>query len=131
VFTGLVRQEQTPGLLAACDLCVAPHVANSDGSPFFGSPTKLFEYLAAGRAVIASRLGQLGEVLEHDRNAWLVPPGDPAALAEAIVRLARDPALRARLGREGLADARGKHGWDSHVARILERLSPRASGARS
>lgn len=129
VFIGLVAQDATPGLLAACDLCLAPLVANQDGSPFFGSPTKLFEYLASGRPVIASRLGQLGEVLDHDRNAWLVPPGDPDALAEAIVRLAGDPALRARLGGEGLSDAREKYGWESHVARILARLSRPVSDA--
>jgi len=88
IFAGLVPQEDTPELLAACDLCVSPHVPNEDGSPFFGSPTKLFEYLASGRAVVASDLGQIGEVLEHDRNAWLVPPGDPGLLTDALVRLA-------------------------------------------
>jgi len=131
LFTGLVPQAQTPELLAACDLCLAPHVANQDGSPFFGSPTKLFEYLASGRPVIASRLGQLGEVLEHDRNAWLVPPGDPGSLAEAIVRLASDPPLRARLGEAGLVAARERHSWDAHVARILARLSQPESKASS
>jgi glycosyltransferase involved in cell wall biosynthesis len=118
-----VPQAETPELLAACDLCVSPHVPNEDGSPFFGSPTKLFEYLASGRAVIASDLGQIGEVLEHDRNAWLVPPGDAVALADALVRLADDPALRRRLGDAGRDDACRRFSWTAHVERILERLT--------
>jgi len=122
-FTGMVGFDETPGLLAACDLCLSPHVPNPDGSPFFGSPTKLFEYMASGRPVIASELGQIGEVLRHDRTAWLVPPGDPGSLAQAIVELERRPELRERLGREARRDAERAHSWAAHVDRILERLA--------
>jgi glycosyltransferase involved in cell wall biosynthesis len=121
-FTGLVPQDETPAYLAASDVCVSPHVPNADGSTFFGSPTKLFEYMASGRAIVASRLGQIGEVLEHGRNGWLVPPGDARALADAIVLLASEPELRGRLGGAAAADAIREHTWDAHVARILERL---------
>ncbi|HKW78841.1 MAG TPA: glycosyltransferase, partial [Candidatus Limnocylindria bacterium] len=51
-FAGLVPQAEAPGYLAASDVVVAPHVPNADGSPFFGSPTKLFEYMAMGKAVV-------------------------------------------------------------------------------
>lgn len=122
VFTGLLPQHETPEYLAACDLCVSPHVPNADGSPFFGSPTKLFEYLATGRAVLASDLGQIGEVLDHERNALLVPPGDVDALVAGLVRLANDPDLRSRLGEAGLQDARKRFSWTAHVQRILDRL---------
>jgi len=130
VFTGLLPFAETPGWLAACDLCLSPHVPNADSSAFFGSPTKLFEYLASGRAVIASDLGQIGEILEHDRTAWLVPPGDVDALGEAIVRLSRDAALRERLGREGLRVARSKYTWNAHVERIFAKLAVGASPDR-
>ncbi len=53
-----------------------------DGSRFFGSPTKLFEYMAMGKGIVASRLDQLAEVLEHDQTAWLVTPGDVEELAD-------------------------------------------------
>ena len=123
VFTGLLPFAETPGWLAACDLCLSPHVPNADSSAFFGSPTKLFEYLASGRAVIASALGQIAEILEHDRTAWLVPPGDVGALADAIARLSRDAVLRERLGRGGSRLVRSEHSWTAHVDRILARLA--------
>jgi glycosyltransferase involved in cell wall biosynthesis len=109
--------------VAAFDLALAPHVPNADGSPFFGSPTKLFEYLAAGKPVVASRLGQIAEVIEHGVNGWLVPPGDAEALAAAVTALAGDPALRERLGRAARAGAAARHGWDAHVRRILDALA--------
>jgi glycosyltransferase involved in cell wall biosynthesis len=132
-FTGAVGFDEIPELLAACDLCVSPHVPNPDGSPFFGSPTKLFEYMAAGRAVVASELGQIGDVLEHGRNGWLVPPGDPAALARAVVHLAYEPRLRSTLGRAARSDVLHRHSWNAHVGRILARLAhpTGAHGARA
>lgn len=123
VFTGMVPQDRAPALLVACDVCVSPHVPNPDGTAFFGSPTKLFEYLATGRPVVASALGQIGDVLEHDRSALLVPPGDVDALAAALLRIGGDAALRARLGAAGRAAAVERHSWRAHVARILARLA--------
>jgi glycosyltransferase involved in cell wall biosynthesis len=93
-----VPQEEGPAYLAACDVLVATHVPNPDGSKFFGSPTKLFEYMATGRGIVASRLGQIAEVLEHGRTALLTEPGSPDALAEALARMVHDERLRAELG---------------------------------
>jgi glycosyltransferase involved in cell wall biosynthesis len=126
VTTGLVPQEEAPQYLAACDILVAPHVPNPDGSVFFGSPTKLFEYMAMGKAVVASKLGQIGDVLAPGTTALLVPPGEPAPLAEALGRLAGDPELRRRLGAAARAAVLRGFTWKSHVARIIERLAERA-----
>jgi glycosyltransferase involved in cell wall biosynthesis len=122
IFTGMVPQEEGPEHLAAMDILVAPHVPNADGTRFFGSPTKLFEYLAMGRAVVASRLEQIGDVLEDGRTAVLVPPGDEAALARSIVALIDDPARRAALGAAARAVALERHTWAAHVRGITERL---------
>jgi len=127
-FTGMVDFDETPGFLAACDLCISPHVPNTDRTPFFGSPTKLFEYMASGRAIVASRLGQIGDVLQHERNAWLVTPGDVDELVSGIERLASDDELRRRLGETARADAVGRHSWSVHVERILERLANPSAG---
>lgn len=121
-FTGLVDQHEGPAHLAAADILVSPHVPNPDGTPFFGSPTKLFEYMAMGRPVVASSLGQIAEVLDDGRTALMVPPGDRAALAAAMARLADDAALRARLAAAARAEAVAHHTWRAHVARILARL---------
>jgi glycosyltransferase involved in cell wall biosynthesis len=122
VFTGLVPQTDGPAHLAACDILVSPHVPNRDGSPFFGSPTKLFEYMAMGKGIVASRLEQIGEVLTHDETAWLVAPGDPDDLAHGLARLVADPDRRTRLGRAARQAAVERHTWRQHTRRTIERL---------
>jgi glycosyltransferase involved in cell wall biosynthesis len=124
-FTGLVAQEEGPEHLAACDVLVSPHVPNADGSPFFGSPTKLFEYMAMGRGIVASDLDQIGEVLRHGETAWLVPPADVGMLADGLDRLVRDVALRNALGAAARRAALAEHTWHAHVLRTLEALDAR------
>ena len=122
VFTGLVPQAEGPAYLAACDIYASPHVPNQDGSPFFGSPTKLFEYMAMGRAIVASSLDQIAEVLEDGRTALLVPPGDANALAGAMTRLLEDVPLRKALGAAARREALARHTWRAHVGRTVEAL---------
>jgi glycosyltransferase involved in cell wall biosynthesis len=122
VFTGLVPQDEGPAYLAACDVLISPHVPNPDGTPFFGSPTKLFEYMAMGKGIVASNLDQIGEVLDHGRDAWLVPPGDVDALADAIRRLVCDRRLRERLGERAREQAVARHTWRQHTGRTIDRL---------
>ena len=125
VFTGLVPQVDGAAHMAACDILASPHVPNPDGTPFFGSPTKLFEYMAMGKGIVASDLDQIGEVLDHDRTAWLVEPGAPDALAEGLRVLMDDPARRARLGEAARKDVVAKHTWVKHTERIVEALKER------
>jgi glycosyltransferase involved in cell wall biosynthesis len=120
VFAGRVPPSEIPAYLDACDVLVSPHVALPDEIPFFGSPTKLFEYMASGRAIIASSLGQIADVLDHGRTAWLVPPGDVAALAQALRRLAGDRDLRKELGARARRTARTSHTWGRNVRCILD-----------
>jgi glycosyltransferase involved in cell wall biosynthesis len=121
-LTGVVPHSRAVELLACCEVCVSPHVPNPDGTAFFGSPTKLFEYMGLGRAIVASDLDQIGEVLEDGRTALLTAPGDVPAAASAVARLLDDEALRARLGQAALLAAIGSHSWDAHVGRILQAL---------
>jgi len=119
-FTGMIPQEMAPDYLAACDLFASPHVPNGDGTRFFGSPTKLFEYMAMGRAIVASRLEQIAEVLEHEKTGLLVPPGDAASLAAALDRLLGDPSLAARLGAAARERAATHHTWEANARAILD-----------
>lgn len=117
---GLVPQDDAPAWLDACDLYVSPHIPNADGTPFFGSPTKLFEYMAMGRGIVASRLGQIGAVLEDGRTARLVPPGDIPALADALWRLVTHPEEASVLGRAARAETEEHYTWTANVRRLLE-----------
>lgn len=116
---GLVPHADMPAYLAACDVLVSPHGRQADGGEFFGSPTKLFEYMAAGRPIVASAVGQIADVLQDEQSALLVPPDDPAALSQAIVRLVDDPCLRSRLGQSARQAAVERHTWRQNAERLL------------
>jgi glycosyltransferase involved in cell wall biosynthesis len=120
IFTGAVRHDRVPPLLDACDILVAPHIPLADGSDFFGSPTKIFEYLAMGKAIVASRLGQIGEVLVDQETALLVEPGNVAELAAAMRKLVDSESLRMRLGANARAVAERKHTWQQNAQRVLD-----------
>jgi glycosyltransferase involved in cell wall biosynthesis len=121
-LTGVVSRERALELLAASDVCVSPHVPNPDGSRFFGSPTKLFEYMGLAKPIVASDLEQIGKVIDHKRTGLLCPPGDASAAAAAVVRLLDDEPLRRRLGEGALEEARTTYSWTAHARRILDAL---------
>jgi glycosyltransferase involved in cell wall biosynthesis len=123
VFTGLVPQHEGPCYLAASDAFVASHVPNADGSKFFGSPTKLFEYMAMARPIVASALDQIAEVLEDGRTAVLVKPGDVESLAAGLRRIVEDRALGTRLGAAARAEVLAKYTWTRHVGVMLDALA--------
>ena len=135
-LAGLVPQAEAPGYLAASDLVLSPHVQNEDGSPFFGSPTKLFEYMAMGLPIVASELDQIGDVLEPavrvsdlplddlpaDAVALLAAPGSERELSVGIRQLVDEPHWRKVLGGNARRLATQRYTWDAHVAAILARL---------
>jgi glycosyltransferase involved in cell wall biosynthesis len=120
IFTGVVSHDRVPRLLDACDILVAPHVPLADGSEFFGSPTKIFEYMAMGKGIVASRLGQIGEVLVDGETALLVEPGNVAELTTAIVKLIESEKLRRGLGARAREVAEREHTWTRNARRVLE-----------
>jgi len=81
---------------------------------------KLFEYLAAGRAILASDLPVLREVL-NETNAQLLPPEEPEVWREALLRLKKYPERRARLGQQARQDAQ-RYSWTERARRALEGL---------
>ena len=115
-FTGQVPPAAVPERLAGADVLVLPNPASAI-STHATSPLKLFEYMAAGRAIVASDLPAIREVLTHGENAVLVPPGDAAALANGIRNLEHAAVTRARLADAARA-AVTEYSW----ARRAERL---------
>ncbi|MFN2576171.1 MAG: glycosyltransferase [Pyrinomonadaceae bacterium] len=120
IFVGHVSHERVPALLDACDILLSPHVPLEDGSPFFGSPTKLFEYMAMGKGIVASRLGQIGEVLTNEETALLVEPGNVRELREAILRLTNSRELRERIGAAARDAAVERHTWKQNAQRVIQ-----------
>ena len=137
-LTGLVEQRQAPRYLAASDVLVSPHVPNTDGSRFFGSPTKLFEYMAMGKGIVASELEQIGKVLSPglkvsqgiqgeegrtgDAVAVLTTPGDVDDLVRGIRLLVERPDLCERLGKNARRKVLDYYTWRHHVNAIIEAL---------
>lgn len=130
-LTGTVPQASAPAYLAASDIFLCPHVPNADGSVFFGSPTKLFEYMAMQRPIIASDLAQIGRVLRAGYFDAAGPPGRPLAelfvpgdetdFLAALRRVIRDPAAAAATAREARAAALNAFTWRHHATAILSR----------
>ena len=126
---GMVPQQDAARLLAACDILLSPHSKNMGDKPFFGSPTKLFEYMAYGAGIVCSDLVQLGEVMRpaltladrssrkpaNEARAILVEPASVAQLVAATLWLIDDPDLRTALGRNAQAAAAAYYSWDIHV----------------
>lgn len=128
---GFVPPADTSAFRLACDVLLAPYgrrVAPSGGdgdlAPWM-SPLKLFEYMAAGQAIVCSDLPVLREVLTDGINALLVPPDDVAAWAAALDRLRADPALRHRLGERARADFLARHTWRARAETVLDGLPSR------
>jgi glycosyltransferase involved in cell wall biosynthesis len=140
-LAGTRPQGETPRTLAASDILLSPHVPNPDGSPFFGSPTKLFEYMAMAKPIVASDLDQIGWVLKgwrpgepppragepgRARAAVFVEPGNVDALVAGIRHAAEmSDAERAALGSEARRLVLASFTWDRNVAAVLERLRAR------
>lgn len=114
-FTGLVHPERIPHLLARMSVACAPYPAQD---LFYFSPLKIFEYMAAGRAIVASRIGQIADVIDHGVTGLLTRPGDASDLADASQELRRDHALRRRLGAAARRTALSRHTWDDALRRV-------------
>ena len=117
IFMGAVDPARIPGLLASMDVATAPYPALDH---FYFSPLKVYEYMAAGVCVVASRVGQLAELIRDDSNGVLYSPGDVEALVVSLRQLRADPERHERLGAAGRATVIGAHTWDSVAARMLE-----------
>lgn len=122
ILTGLIPQLEAPAYLAASDILVSPQIPNPDGTPFFGSPTKLFEYMAMEKAIVASSLDQMYYLLSNNETALLTEPASVTDLISAILKLSKDKSLRQKLGANARNVVLEKYTWDKHVDIILEKL---------
>lgn len=120
-FEGAIPMQRVPSALAACSLCVYPAPPTAD--PYFlrdTSPLKLFEYLAAGKPVVAADLPPLHDVVD-ERSVRLCVPGDPASLADAIQDVLAHPTVAQERATYAAALVR-RYSWDERMKRILDTI---------
>ncbi len=122
-FTSEIPYSYIQYYLAICDILVSPHCPQIDGREFFGSPTKLFEYMAMAKGIVASNLGQIGKVLKDRKTAILVEPGDVEELINGILKLANDKDLRERLGDNAREEVIDNYTWRENVGRLIKKLN--------
>lgn len=130
---GRVPQAEGARLLKACDLYVSPHSSHMVDSKFFGSPTKIFEYMAMGGGIVASDLEQIGQILSPALRASdlaasnieagkarsvLCEPGNVDDFVEAVSRLLARPDLWPVLGLNAREAVAQHYSWARHVARL-------------
>lgn len=126
---GFMSPAEAERYRVACDVLLAPYqesvsVSGNKGNTVkWMSPLKIFEYMAAGKAIICSDIPVLREVLLDRQNALLCPPQDLAGWISALEALRDDPELRLSLGRTALANFEERYSWHSRAANIIHSIS--------
>ena len=133
ICTGLIPQHQAREYLAACDAFLCPTQPNPDGTPFFGSPTKIFEYLSMAKPIIASDIDQVGDLISPaftlqslqdelsvtNQVGFALPAQNPHAFIKAACRLIdlrREQQLK--MGNCARKKALKNYTWTLHVKNI-------------
>lgn len=116
-MTGAVAPSLIPKYYTMMDVGVAPY---PDSISFYFSPLKVFEYMAAGLPVVASDIGQISEVVQHEENGLLYRPSEPKQLYSALESLYLQPDKTRLLGQRGREIAVTQHSWQQRVNELLQ-----------
>lgn len=128
-FVGAVAPDAIPAELARLDVGVAPYPPSADEAYF--SPLKVYEYLAAGLPVVASRVGQIPDAVDEPLTGLLVTPGSVGELAGALESLRDAPLARRRMAEAARRVAVARHDWSRVLASILDALPAPAGSAHT
>jgi glycosyltransferase involved in cell wall biosynthesis len=129
---GPIDHDDIPRVIAQATVCVAPGTPDQLARPLAGFPTKLLEYMACRRAVVAPRVPSVQEVLEDGQDGLLFDPGSAEDLARAVGQLLDDTELRDALAESGYRRVRSAYPASATRRRVLEsyaRLVPGAAAA--
>ncbi|HEY3357609.1 MAG TPA: glycosyltransferase family 4 protein [Polyangia bacterium] len=124
---GPVEHGDLPRVISSATVCVAPHAADEHDRPLSSYPTKVLEYLACRRPVVAPRRAAVAELMKEGQEGLMFTPGDVRDLAAKVLVLLGDPELRARLAEAGYRAARERHPASAARRALLEvyaRLAP-------
>ena len=136
LFLGMKTQQEGKELLGCCDLFIAPHSAHMVDGKFFGSPIKLFEYMALGKGIIASDLEQIGEILAPSIKASnlstsnlsgnecgvLCKPGSTEEFIEAVLFMVNNPNISEVMGKNARIKVKNSYTWKNNIERLLSKL---------
>ena len=126
---GPVPRPEVRRILASADVAVLTSHPTRSGKRE-GIPVALMEAMMSGLPVVASGLSGIPELVDDHHTGYLVPPGDPWALAERLGRLAASPALRARMGAEGRRKVTAQFDLERSARLLLEEIECRAATSR-
>ena len=116
ILTGDRPHDLIPQYLQLADVLLLPNVATSNESINFTSPIKMFEYMAAGKPIIASKLPSIGEIL-NNYNATLVTPGDSGDLVKELLNFKQNPLTFKEKAEVAKKDVL-VYTWDNHVRKL-------------
>jgi glycosyltransferase involved in cell wall biosynthesis len=118
IFTGSMRHDQIPTMLTLADIAVSPSPALSPSEGGTGTPLKLFEYMAAGKPIVATVSSQSLPVITNGANGYLIEQRNVKAFADAIIILLKDPSKRKRFGSYNRQEAEKFYSWTSYTRKL-------------
>jgi glycosyltransferase involved in cell wall biosynthesis len=120
IMTGAIAYSQVPEMLSIADVAVVPSAPITASLGGTGTPLKLFEYMAAGKAIVATAHNESAKVIQDGYNGLLVEAGDANRFAGAILKLINNPAERVRLGQNARQQAIQLYSWEEYTRRLEE-----------
>lgn len=115
IFTGRIPPEKVPAYLDACDILLSPIGSGKE----YSSPIKIFEYMAAGKAILCFDTGQMSDVLENGRDAILTLVDNAEKFIGALEELVKDKTLRENLGANARSKAVAGFTWEANAKRVM------------
>ncbi len=116
-FLGWRHHSTQPAYLRHSQLGILPYPSTPHTCTTL--PNKLFDYMAAGLPVVATDIPPIRRIVDETDVGLLTPPGDAGAFAQAVLRLFREPELRSRYGKHGVAAIAGRYSWKEDERRFL------------
>ena len=120
IMTGAIAHANVPEMLSIADIAVVPSAPVTASRGGTGTPLKLFEYMAAGKPIVATDLNQAAEVIRDGHTGLLVEAGDVNRFADAILTLLNDSVQRVRLGQNARQQAIELYSWEEYTRRLQE-----------
>jgi glycosyltransferase involved in cell wall biosynthesis len=114
-FSGYIQHKDIPEYIAAMDIVLAIYPKLE---LFYYSPLKLYEYMASGKAVVASRIGQIKDIITDGKNGFLFDPGNLNDLEDKVIRLLDNPSLIQVIGKNSRKTVENKYTWKQSALKV-------------